>query len=309
MVTTLRAATAGKLVRLKVGPFTAALSVERILGVERGDRIQRAGSATDGLTLVNSIGTFRVFELSELLGMTHSIPPRSGQVLLTEVMGERVGVWVEKVTQLNTAEPPRLVEAPTALRAGGRFASAALLDDGPLPVLDLDRLFDPHDEPAVLDFSLPRRSVESSVSRTSRLIVVGQFEYPGPGGRVVGFGLSARCVDEITDLDKLSAVPLAPTHVRGLLEWRGRGVPKVDLAAWCGLPASSIQSDRVVVVKTGGRERVAVATGGTVQAIGADDPHIDARLSLPVRSDRVLGMYEFPGMTVVVPDLTRIGDQ
>lgn len=303
MVSTLPIATAGRLVRLTVGPLAVAIPVERILGVERGERVRRSNAADD-MTLPTSTGTFRVFELAELLGMEQKLAPRSGQVVLTEIAGERIGLWVERVTQLSWVESPHIAPAPAVAQSGRRFASVALMDDGPLPLLDLDCLLDPRDDtpaPPVVR----RRSVSGHVG-TSRLIVVGQFEYPGPGGRAVGFGLPTSCVDDITDLSYLSLLPCAPSHVLGLLEWRGRVLPKVDLATWCGVPQPTASSTRVVVVKTGQGERVAVAAGAKIHAVGGNDPHTDARLSLPIRTDRVLGSFEFRDLTVIVPDLSRV---
>jgi chemotaxis signal transduction protein len=290
-------ATSGRLVRLTAGHVAVALPVERVLGVERGERVSRPDN-----TLTTPLGVFRVLPLAELLeGANGPLPPRGGQVVLTEVAGERIGLWVEEVAEV--AETPRLAPAPTVLHAGGRFLTVALPDDGPLPVLDLDRLFDPADEPTVVTAS--QTNTVPAVTTTGRLIVAGQFEHPGPGGRVVGFGLPSGCVDDVTDLPRVSSVPAAPTHVLGLVEWNGRAVPKVNLAAWCGLTLPPPESARVVIARVGG-ERVAVAAGAKVRAIAADAPHTDARLPLPVRPDRTRGVFEFAGITIVIPNLTGI---
>ncbi len=294
MVNTLPAS--GRLVRLTAGGVAVALPVERVLGVERGDRIRRADQS-----LTTPLGTFRVFPLTELLGGTSAAqPPRGGQVVLTEAAGERLGLWVEKAAQLPAA--PRLAPAPAGVQAGGRFPTVALLDDGPLPLLDLDRLLDPADEPAVV--VAPR--VNTGAAPTGRLIVVGQFDHPGPGGRAVGFGLPSGCVDDITDLPQVSSLPAAPAHVLGLVEWTGRAVPKVNLAAWCGLSVPPPESARVVIVRTGTGERVAVAAGAKVRAMPADAPHTDARLPLPIHPDRTRGVFEFDGITVVIPNLSSL---
>jgi chemotaxis signal transduction protein len=297
----------GRLVRLTTGSVSALLPVERVLGVERGHRIRRA-SAAAGMTLDTTLGNFRVIELPELLGVEQKIAQRTGQVILTEVAGERIGILVEKATQLPRSETPRFVSAPALASSGGRISTVVLLSDGPMPLLELDLLFDPDSDSSNAP-DVPTRKASVRIpndSAATRLIVVGQFEYPAPGGRLVGVAIPDRCVEDITDIDEQSPMQSDASHFRGLVEWRGRVLPKVDLAAWCELPSFVNSDTRVVVAQSGDGARVAFIADKKVRGLSINSPHIASRLSLPLRQDRILGLYEFEGITIVIPDISRI---
>jgi chemotaxis signal transduction protein len=283
--------TAAGLVKLSVGPFAVALPVDRVVAVERADRVRTAG----GAAVVTPGGEFPVVPLAAALGGEWPIPPRTGQVALVEHAGRRYGLWVERVTSLPHTAAPRLVPAP-AVGAGGPFAQIALLDDGPLPLLDFDRLVG--DQPEVAPRPADPRPAPTRTAPANRLLVVGEFDHPA--GRAVGFGLSAGCVDEITDVAGGTKVPGAPPHVLALVEWRGRAVPKVDPAAWCGLPRAA-DGARVAIVRTAANDRLAVAVGSGVTAVPLPIPHTAGRFPLPLNPERVLGTVELPGRTLILP--------
>ena len=301
MVTTTH--TAG-LVKLTHGRFSAALPVGQILAVERADRVRPGLSPGDPGVLSNRLGEFRVFALGDLFGAADADPRRTGQVVLVEHAGERIGFRVDKVAPLPRTGDIRLTDPPP----GGavRFAATALLDDGPLPVLDLAALLGESSEPEAPRPAPPRMAARVPAGASNRVLVVGQFEYPAPGGRTVGFGLSAGCVDEVTEAGEARPVPGAPPHVVGWVGWRGRAVSKIDPAVWCGFAHRTPESGRVVLVRTASGGRVAVAAGFGVRVIHSDAPHVPSRLPLALDPQRVLGAYEFHGLTVVVPKLDEV---
>lgn len=84
----------------------------------------------------------------------------------------------------------------------------------------------------------------------------------------ISFVLAPSDAEEICDLGRLSAIPMAPKHVEGILSWRGRPVPLVSIGAFAGVPArrTSAPAQRP--------ERCVVATSeGMTIAIRCDDVH------------------------------------
>jgi chemotaxis signal transduction protein len=290
--------TAG-LVRLTAGPFAVALPIDRVGEVQRADRVH----TDDGSHTLTTRGeTIPVYPLADLLGNDQPTPPQSGQVVLVEHAGQRFGVWVERVDPLPRTAAPRWADAPR-LGSAVPFAAVALHDDAPLPILDFDRLFGEQSDD--LPPAPPRPATPRPNAVAQRLFVIGEFTYAG--GRIVGFGLPVGCVDEITDVGAAARVPGVPSHVLGLIEWRGRAVPKVDAAAWCGLAPLTQDHPRVAVIRTSSGDRVAVATGPTVTALPFPLPHTAGRLQLPLKTDRIFGTIELSGRTLVLPRWNDIG--
>jgi purine-binding chemotaxis protein CheW len=65
------------------------------------------------------------------------------------------------------------------------------------------------------------------------------------------FGVPVENVQEVLRSQRVTAVPLAPAEIRGLLNLRGQIVTTIDLRTRLGLPASEDESSSVnVVVRT-----------------------------------------------------------
>jgi purine-binding chemotaxis protein CheW len=75
------------------------------------------------------------------------------------------------------------------------------------------------------------------------------------------YALPIRDVTEILEHRPLTVVPLAPSHVRGVINLRGRAVPVVDLLSWFGQGFSEVGRRTAIVI-------VDVASGGAELADG-----------------------------------------
>ena len=300
MVATVRVQAAG-LFLVDAGGFAVAVASDRVLGVERAALVRHDGVAA---TLATRLGQVPVVALAALLQPSAAPPSAAGQILLVETDGERLGLWVDKVTALpRSLTPDRAdgADAPAWL-ADLPFAGAVLVGGAAVPLLDLARLFGgPRPAPPPVSAAGPRPA--PSVGRSGFLVVVGLGETPSAGGRVVGFGLPAGCVEEVADAGVPAAVPGAAPHLLGLLGWRGGVIPKLDPSAWCGLGPLADPGVRVAVVRVGGGARVAVAVGGETRSVRMTAPHVERPTRLPVAAARVAGVYEFAGLTVVLPRL------
>lgn len=93
-------------------------------------------------------------------------------------------------------------------------------------------------------------------------------------------------------------------YLLGLIEWRGKPIPVVDPAVWCGLAARNRESSRAVVIRKYTGEHMAIAIGKDVKSIPVTSPHIERSTRLPVANHRVAGVYEFSGLTVVLPQFS-----
>ncbi len=297
MVTAPRAVGTEGLVRLGVGAFAVVLRLGQVRSVERGDRV-RGG---DGVPLTITVrgDEFPVFSLADLLHAPDAIPPGTGQVVLTEVAGETVGVWAAKVAPVPRTDSATIASAP-AFGGEARFREVALLADGPVPVLDLERLFG---DPAPDRPTARPRPATATRPTAARLFVLRLFDHPTPGGRRVGFGVSSGAIREIVELGQVQRLA-GGGPVTGWATWQERVLPVVDPAAWCGVAAPAVDTNRAAIVQTDAGSWVAVLTGSEVKSLAGSTPHVRRDSWLACDAARIDAALEFHGLTALLLRLT-----
>jgi purine-binding chemotaxis protein CheW len=120
-------------------------------------------------------------------------------------------------------------------------------------------------------------------------------------------------VREILEVGRLTELPRTPDFVRGVMNLRGAVVPVVDLAARCGLGATTVRRRScIVVVEAGGTEQEALVVGLLVDAVfevfdtaGASVEPVPM-LGTPVRADFLAGMTRAHGQVVAMLDLAHV---
>ncbi len=296
-----------QLVRMALGPLSVGIEMDRVLGIERAERMKPAPDRPDlAGRLTNRAGEWPVIDLSERLGVTRDPDRRAGQIVLTAITGERHGLLVDRTAPVPRLHADAVRPLPRSVaRRDAWFDGVLVVDGTPLLRLNPDRLastvdlFAPEVEP-------PAPALRRMPARVDRMVVLGQYEYPLPGSRVVGFGLSVGCVAEMIEAPPGTPVPGATSHVRELSVWRGRALPLVDLAAWCGLPVPPAPNRRVAVVRTPAGEPYGLPAGHGVRIVPLPLPSMPVRRAITLRADRILGVYDTNEQTIVVPDLKRL---
>ncbi len=66
---------------------------------------------------------------------------------------------------------------------------------------------------------------------------------------------------EIADLTEITLVPLAPPHLRGLVNIRGEAIPVIDLARLHGDAPSHARDQRLIISDAGGEKLAFLAEG------------------------------------------------
>ena len=131
------------------------------------------------------------------------------------------------------------------------------------------------------------------------------------------FALPILEITEIIEYRSLTAVPMMPPFVRGVLNLRGRVVPVVDLAARFGRGGTTLgRRTAIVIVETRGSEegdeRPGQDFGIVVDAVN-EVVHVDGSDIEPapafgggIRSDFIAGMARRQGDFVIVLDVARV---
>ncbi len=173
-------------------------------------------------------------------------PPQAGR-------SERGRPWallVDRVSQVIQIPADRVVPLPPIVvnPSADHFKGVIKLDEELILFLSPERLHpdaslsagrpvreaaSPSPDP-ILSTRSPTASAEGRRRRHGQIVIFSIAE-PHPGERALSFGLSISQVPEILEPLPMIPVPAAPVFVLGLVNWRDRPVPVIDLASRLGL--------------------------------------------------------------------------
>lgn len=128
------------------------------------------------------------------------------------------------------------------------------------------------------------------------------------------FALDISSVREIIQHGQMTAVPLMPSFVRGVINLRGAVVPVIDLHARFGRPSAAIGKKTCIVIFDCIREGERVELGLLVDAvsevidIAASDIEPPPNFGAAVRRDFIQGMGKIGTKFVIILDPARAFD-
>jgi chemotaxis signal transduction protein len=285
--------------------------VRGLEGVEQLQRIPRLPrvpqpSALAGWLLGSELEV-PVYDLSVLLGLPPCCSEDESTVVLYGCAAATCGLLVaaacptrpEATTLLAR---PRLLDRPDL----GAWVGVIAVEGDLVPWLDPSRL-----HPDLASCGAPRGAaapgareplpIPSAVSTPALLIFGAENE--------LSFALSVSQAVEVVELGAAPApLPGGPDFLLGLIEWRGRAVPLVDLGvlgiAWGGNPIESIGPSRALIARTfDPTDCIALAVSGEIEMRRLP---LEGRLIEVPEGAALLGCAEIDGRVVLLPDLERI---
>ena len=127
------------------------------------------------------------------------------------------------------------------------------------------------------------------------------------------FALDILSIREIIEYAEITAVPMMPDYVRGVINLRGAVVPVVDLQVRFGRPASPVGKRTCVIIIE------ATMAGGERQVVGLVVDAVNAVLDIPptdiepapafganVRTEFIRGMGKVDNRFVILLDLDNV---
>lgn len=293
------------LIRFAAAGQTFGVDMRQVVGVERADRLQPAppNAPPTVAGLLPRRGECPVARLADRLGLPATASKDTARVLILEVAAGRFGLLVDRVFPVYRADRNQLQPLPstTGPLAASLCDGVFLLDGQAVLMLNAAAL-----HPDAINSEAPfEESVESlsqNPERSTRLVVLGL-----PAARTnrpIGFGLPGNQVVEVAEAPAVTTVPGTPRWAGGLFPWRGRAIPLLDLAAWVGLSPHSVSHRRVVIARTSQPgQRVGLLAGEVVRVLNLPIVHIPSRRELSLDRTRVKGVFELPGVTMILPVL------
>lgn len=264
-------------------------------------------------------------------------PGGTGAVVVLDHPEGPWGLLVDRVSRLPGLTPEALLPLPEIAGDPERtpFRGVVRLDEELALHLDLDRLRPGAALPASPPASVPGnpgrdgrggdRAAEGGAgpvrgprpvdpapsagsSSNGRLVL---FSCASTGDRplfeLASFALSLSQVQEVTRRRPATRVPGAPPYLLGLISWRRKAVPVVDLPQRLGLGGSA-----------GNAVRLLVARGAAVSRLVAFPVHAEVRMATlpldcrpaapgpPFDSPLIRGLFEHEERVLVLADLDRV---
>ena len=125
------------------------------------------------------------------------------------------------------------------------------------------------------------------------------------------FAMDIRCVREIIQHGAMTAVPLMPNFVRGVINLRGAVVPVIDLQARFGRGQARVGSKTCIIVIDASGDGEKMELGLMVDAvsevidIASTDIEPPPQFGTSIQRDFILGLGKVDGEFVVILDPAR----
>jgi purine-binding chemotaxis protein CheW len=129
-------------------------------------------------------------------------------------------------------------------------------------------------------------------------------------GEIFAIGILA--IKEIIEYTSLTAVPMTPDYVRGVINLRGAVVPVLDLSVRFGKEASPVTKRTCIVIIEVGAGSQRHDIGVVVDAVNAVLDFPAAEIEPPpsfgtrIRTDFIQGMGKVGGKFVILLDVNRV---
>jgi purine-binding chemotaxis protein CheW len=118
------------------------------------------------------------------------------------------------------------------------------------------------------------------------------------------FAVRAQCVREVVRAAVVSRLPAAPAIMEGVVNYRGRVVPVLDIRARFGLPPVALHPDQHFVLAEAGPRVVALRVDRALELLTVPAAAVEAASVAPgVRLTE--GFIRLPDGIVVIHDLAR----
>jgi purine-binding chemotaxis protein CheW len=312
-------------IRCTAGDETFALDMDAVYSIQRSDNLR-----LDPM-VPHAIGWFPlreaqvpVYLLSERLGMGKNGQTAAGRVVLMSPLPGQVAMWglaVDQVSQVFITNLEALSPLQEALcTESDRYFSAVLRQADDLYLMLEPASLHP-DKPvsAAPKYCKNNQAAPSPASSDqyfSRVAVLQTqqkqlivFSLPGLDVSLQ-FGLSITQVLEILAPLSVIGLPGAPDYILGLVNWRDRPVPLVDLPARLGLESHAENgSPRLMIVRDATRKQDQIfgfMVRPNIQMLRLPIDYRSTGTKVKIPKIYVKGVVEIQGQITILPDISKV---
>jgi len=125
------------------------------------------------------------------------------------------------------------------------------------------------------------------------------------------YGLEILKVREIIGMMEITAVPRTPTHVKGVINLRGKVIPVIDLRLKMGMPEAERTDQTCIIVVDIGEVEMGIIVDEVreVLDIATEDIEEAPSFGTQVDTDFILGMGKADEKVTILLDISRLLSQ
>ena len=307
-----------RLVRCEAGGQNYCLDMDCVQSIQRGERFQHEPGAEGLLGWLPGKGArIPVYSLQQRFEK-NATPDTVTSTFL--VLASQHGPWavaVDKVSRAIEVGRDQVAALPSVLAGAhaGRVKGIIALAEEFSFYLSSDGLH-PETPAEVPGPSLPQgqRSARSGMPEGSgtpaqRIRRMLMFELPNFPQQYTALlcGLSISQVPEVVSYQPALPLPASPDRVVGLVRWRDRPVPLIDLGRQFGLGTLDYQPGvRLVIARGTGDGELCAIPATSLRGESLPMEHSPFKDDLPVDKALLRGVFTVEGKTLLVPDIDAI---
>lgn len=307
-----------RVARCSIGHEKYFVDLGGVASIQQSNVVRQLPTAEQPIGQLDTAqGPIPVFSLSLLLHGEFQTLSSRAYCLIIHRDGRRWGLMVDHIQQSTELTDDRLMRLPHDLHAD--WCVGAALSDESVPTNDRRILLVLN--PAAIDGQSPLtfstrataadRATEFVASRTVtsvRQLLLFELARETDSAARTSLAFNSAQVMEISGSRSVTPLPHAPTGVLGLIEWRGRSVPLLNLSTTLGLPehTSSRLTRFVIVRRAQSDEFIAFVAPSTIRTQVLEQNQTTRRNDLNLDESRFFGAFSIGDETLLVPNLDRI---
>ncbi len=308
-------------IRFGIGEKTYCMDMSSVGSIMRLDSLKpNLEDEEPAGWLVTNRESVPVFNLSKRLGQSMVGDPNTGRIVVLDAKPMPWAFIIDMVLGVIQAAEENVFPMPSLLQSPSSdlYNGVVKLDDELILYISPERL-NPQKDSSSEERMKERRKQEfirskSVVSRHNQTSKKGRrilFFYTmdsGPNERPIVLGLSITQVLEILEPLSIIPVPTSAPFVLGLVNWRNRPVPVIDLNVRLGIGLHSFDSNsRLLIARTQSNgELIGFHIKPNVSVHSLPIPNQVSSRVLRVDKDFTRGVFELEDETLVVPDMDMV---
>lgn len=306
-----------EIMRCSVGSQQFGIVRSKVQSVQHGNRVTVVSAEKDSFEAVikTSEGDLPVLRLGDFMQQQSTLPLPDQRLL---ILRSSWGLWcllVDEVTQAELVATSAIVPLPRV--ASNSLVGDVLREEGSvLLMLSPDNIHPNAMLSGMRDGQLasgkepPIAGRSAAPDGKSHLVL---FRMPGADSDDASYaiGLTPKQIDEVLRSVKLQPVPTAPDFLDGVITWRGKMVPVMNLGKRLGITekdanASSGHRRIVVAHGTDPNKLIAFYAEPDVEILRLPAPHRPIADVGIIDRDLVHGAAEYAGQTVMIPHISNL---
>ncbi len=301
-----------EIMRCRVGEQEFGILRAKMQSVQHGNRVRIVQDTDDEFEafLPTTEGDLIVLRLADFVSMQSSVPISDQRLL---ILRSRWGLWcllVDEVSQAQFVNAETIQQLPPVARVP--LADSVYTEgDTVLLMVEPDNI---HPNAQTSAETTPPDHTEldlETVQPASQGHLV-LFKMPGTtsDNEQYAVGLTPKQIDQVLRNPVIKSVPTAPSYLKGVVSWRGRLVPVLDLGQRFGLRESAetefTKQDRVVIMHGLDADKmVGFYADPAVDIVTLPAPH-SSLSDVNVSKTLIYGAARYSGQRVLIPHVENL---